>query len=137
MDTSGDEDRGEHVRVVRESFGVEVFVTHVVSCAIARSGRTHISQQRPNRTSRIVERNLMTIHISSPTGNEEIHNTVDGVDHTLDIVACPECSMAAAMQWRDRIESTDGPLDTVRITCVNRHWFMMPVDALSERFARR
>lgn len=68
----------------------------------------------------------MTIHISASTNGEEIHDIKDGVDQHFDLVACPECSTTAAMQWADRVESTDGPVDHVRITCVNRHWFLMP-----------
>ncbi|MGH3799089.1 MAG: hypothetical protein ACRDTD_02970 [Pseudonocardiaceae bacterium] len=75
----------------------------------------------------------MTIHISEPIDNEKIHNIADGTDQHLDIVACPECSMTAVLQRGGRLESTDGPVDHVRITCVNRHWFLMPADALNER----
>jgi hypothetical protein len=75
----------------------------------------------------------MTIHISEPIDNEKIHSTADGTDQHLDIVACPECSMTAALQWGARLESTDGPVDHVRVTCVNRHWFLMPADTLNER----
>ncbi|MGH3815446.1 MAG: hypothetical protein ACRDUV_23850 [Pseudonocardiaceae bacterium] len=75
----------------------------------------------------------MTIHISAPTDNEEIPNTAEFADQHLDVVACPECSMTAALQRGDRVESTDGPVDHVRITCVNRHWFLMPADMLNER----
>ncbi len=75
----------------------------------------------------------MTIHIWAPKDNEKIHNIADGVDQYADIVACPECSMTAALQTRDRVESTNGPVDHVRIVCVNRHWFLMPADSLNER----
>ncbi|MGH3871273.1 MAG: hypothetical protein ACRDSR_07105 [Pseudonocardiaceae bacterium] len=75
----------------------------------------------------------MTSHIPTPVDNKNVHNTADGADQQLDIVACPECSMTAAMQRGDPIESTDGPVDHVRITCVNRHWFLMPADMLNER----
>jgi hypothetical protein len=71
----------------------------------------------------------MTIHIPGSIGNDKIRNTADGAVQHFDIVACPGCSTTAAMQWGDRLESTDGPVDHVRITCVNRHWFLMPADA--------
>lgn len=74
----------------------------------------------------------MTIHISAPRDNEKIHYTADGTDQHRDIVACPECSMTAALQWDGRLKSTDGPVDHVRIICVNRHWFLMPADTLNE-----
>jgi hypothetical protein len=75
----------------------------------------------------------MTIHIPVSIDNEKIPNTTDFADQHLDVVACPECSMTAASQWSDQVESTDGPVDHVRITCVNRHWFLMPADTLNER----
>ncbi len=75
----------------------------------------------------------MTIHISAPIDNENTHNTADSADQHLDIVACPECSMTAVLQWIGRLESTDGPVDHVRITCVDRHWFLMPADTLNKR----
>jgi hypothetical protein len=93
----------------------------------------HVSHQRPSRTSRTVERNPMTIHNSAPVDNEKVHNTEDGAEQHFDIVACPERSMTAAMQRGDRVESTDGPIDHVRITCANRHWFLMPADTLNKR----
>jgi hypothetical protein len=33
----------------------------------------------------------------------------------------------------DRLKSTDGPVEHVRVTCVNRHWFFMPADTFTER----
>jgi hypothetical protein len=75
----------------------------------------------------------MTIHIPAPIDNEKIHNIADGADQHLRIVTCPECFMIADLQRGNRLESTDGPVDHVRITCVNRHWFMMPADMLNER----
>ena len=72
----------------------------------------------------------MTIHISTSINGEKIHSTDGGVDEFFDIVACPDCSTTAAMKWADQVESTDGPVGLVRVTCVNRHWFLMPADAL-------
>jgi hypothetical protein len=75
----------------------------------------------------------VTIHRSAPLDNEKLHNTADDATPYLDLVACPECAMTAAVQGSDRLESTDGPVDHVRVTCVNRHWFLMPADTLVER----
>lgn len=75
----------------------------------------------------------MTIHIPASIDNKKIHNTADDADQHLEIVTCPECSTVATLQWGDRLESTDGPVDHVRITCINRHWFLMPADTLNER----
>jgi hypothetical protein len=76
----------------------------------------------------------MTINIPTSMDNEWIYNPADGAaDPHLDIVACFECAATAAVQGRGPVESTDGPLDHVRITCVNRHWFMMAADMINER----
>jgi hypothetical protein len=71
------------------------------------------------------------MHISAPLDSENFHNTTDGATQALDLMACPECSMTAELRWDNRVESTDGPVDHVRITCVNRHWFLMPADSLA------
>jgi hypothetical protein len=44
---------------------------------------------------------------------------------------CPECDMAAFVEWSTTCPSTDGPLEHVKIRCLNRHWFLM----LAERLA--
>jgi uncharacterized protein YbaR (Trm112 family) len=75
----------------------------------------------------------MTINIPTSIDNERIYNPADGAaDQHLDIVACPECAATAAVQGRGPVESTDGPLGHVHITCVSGHWFMMPADMLNE-----
>ena len=71
--------------------------------------------------------------MSAPLDNENIHNTADDPTPYIDLVACPECTMTAAVQGSDRLESTDGPVEHVRVTCVNRHWFVMPADTLTQR----
>jgi hypothetical protein len=76
-------------------------------------------------------RNRMSTHISSPLNDATTQYSL-GTEWHLDIAACPECSMTAALHEWDQIESTDGPVGHVRVTCVNRHWFLMPVDRLNE-----
>jgi hypothetical protein len=75
----------------------------------------------------------MTINISASIDNEKIYNTANGADQHLEFVACPECSMTAAVQHWGRVESTDGPIGHVKVTCVNQHWFLMSADRLNER----
>ena len=72
----------------------------------------------------------MAIHISTPIDDEASLYVTDGAGQHPDFLACPECSMPAATYGWDRMESTDGPVDHVRITCVNRHWFLMPADKI-------
>jgi hypothetical protein len=73
----------------------------------------------------------MTIHISTSIDDERHGETIDGVRQYCDFGACPECSMSAVTYDWGRIESTDGPIDHVRVTCINRHWFLMPADKLT------
>jgi hypothetical protein len=48
----------------------------------------------------------------------------------MDTTLCPECGALAEVQWRDVLESTDGPVEHARIVCVDRHWFLLPVGRL-------
>jgi hypothetical protein len=48
----------------------------------------------------------------------------------IDITTCPECGEPAEVQWRDALESTDGPVEHAKIMCVRRHWFLLPVSTL-------
>ena len=45
----------------------------------------------------------------------------------MDTTLCPECGALAEVQWRDVMESTDGPVEHAKISCVRRHWFLLPV----------
>ena len=50
---------------------------------------------------------------------------------------CPECGRPSEVQWRAVMESTDGPIEHVRIQCVGRHWFLLPVSWLDRRSRAR
>ena len=49
----------------------------------------------------------------------------------MDLTTCPVCGNAAEVIWRDVLESTDGPVEHLKLVCVQRHWFMMPVASLT------
>ncbi len=51
----------------------------------------------------------------------------------LRLVGCPECGAAAEVEWADEVASTSGPVELVKIRCLERHWFLMPADGLSAR----
>lgn len=53
----------------------------------------------------------------------------------LDLTACPECDQPAEVLARMVIGSTDGPIEHVRLRCLLRHVFLMPVALLPERAA--
>jgi hypothetical protein len=48
----------------------------------------------------------------------------------MQIIGCPECDATAEVLDHGRIVSTGGPLDVVKVVCVERHWFLMTRDAL-------
>jgi hypothetical protein len=73
------------------------------------------------------------MQIPAPLGNKDIHSTSDTAFQYLRFVSCPDCSMIATTQWCGRMESTEGPVEHVRITCVYRHWFLMPADTFAAR----
>lgn len=45
----------------------------------------------------------------------------------VDLTVCPECGHPAEVEWRTVLESTDGPIEPARISCVRGHWFLLPV----------
>ena len=49
----------------------------------------------------------------------------------MDITGCPGCGASAEITDRCVLVSTSGPLEHVRIQCVNRHWFLLPVATLA------
>ncbi|WP_299519698.1 hypothetical protein [uncultured Serinicoccus sp.] len=48
----------------------------------------------------------------------------------MDTTSCPECGAVAEVQWRDVLESTDGPVEHAKVLCLHRHWFLLPVASL-------
>ncbi len=54
----------------------------------------------------------------------------------MDLTLCPECASIAEVLWRDRVESTDGPVEHIRIQCLQRHCFLLPTSKLDRRAAR-
>ena len=49
--------------------------------------------------------------------------------------ACPTCGGRADVLWRDVFDSTDGPVEHVKIQCANRHWYLMPSEDLDRHTA--
>jgi hypothetical protein len=48
----------------------------------------------------------------------------------VEIVSCPTCAAPAEIEERGALVGTDGPVQHVKVTCVRRHWFLMPRDML-------
>ncbi len=47
-----------------------------------------------------------------------------------DRTTCPECGADAVVEWRAGLESTDGPVEHAKVSCSQRHWFLLPVALL-------
>ena len=45
----------------------------------------------------------------------------------MDLTSCPSCDSPAEIIEQFTLRSTDGPVEHMRITCVRRHWFLLPV----------
>jgi len=60
-----------------------------------------------------------------------------GRDQVLTIVGCPECNQPAEVLERFTLESTDGPIEHVRLSCLVRHHFLMPAEMLSRAASNR
>jgi predicted N-acetyltransferase YhbS len=50
-----------------------------------------------------------------------------GRDH----VSCPECGGPSLVEWRCHPASTSGSVPHAKISCEDRHWFLMPEDGLT------
>ena len=55
----------------------------------------------------------------------------------METTTCPECEAPAEIRGRSVWESTDGPIEHIRVECIQRHWFLMSVDALAAAHRRR
>ena len=49
----------------------------------------------------------------------------------LDLVVCPECAAPAEVVDRFAVPSTHGPVEHVKVQCLGRHWFLLPVASLA------
>jgi hypothetical protein len=49
----------------------------------------------------------------------------------METTTCPECDAPAEVRGRSVWESTDGPVEHVRVECIRRHWFLMSVASLA------
>ena len=49
----------------------------------------------------------------------------------MDSTTCPDCGAPAEVTDRFVLESTDGPLEHLRLRCIRRHWFLLPVATLN------
>jgi hypothetical protein len=64
---------------------------------------------------------------------------VDGPNGTsgpaLDTTTCPQCGAVAEVTERAVLESTAGPVEHVRVVCLDRHWFLLPAESVTSATA--
>lgn len=48
----------------------------------------------------------------------------------MDLTTCPECAAPAEVTWTFAAESTDGPVEHVKLRCIRQHWFLGPAESL-------
>jgi hypothetical protein len=53
----------------------------------------------------------------------------------MDTTTCPECGAPAEVIDRFALESTDGPIEHVRVQCVAWHWFLLSTESLARHRA--
>lgn len=46
------------------------------------------------------------------------------------LVDCPTCHLPAEIIERFRLNGVPGPVEHVKVVCVQRHWYTIPVDML-------
>jgi hypothetical protein len=44
----------------------------------------------------------------------------------IDLTSCPSCGAPAEVQWRTVAGGTGGPVEHVKVSCVRRHWYLLP-----------
>jgi hypothetical protein len=54
----------------------------------------------------------------------------------METTTCPECQAPAEIRGRAVWESTNGPVEHIRVECIRRHWCLMSVQSLAEAHQR-
>lgn len=44
------------------------------------------------------------------------------------LVGCPTCGLPAEITDRFTLDGAPGPVEHVKVVCVRRHWYTLPVD---------
>jgi hypothetical protein len=79
-----------------------------------------------SRTSDDRDPRRLTAHDSS----QEVDDMTDHRNNELELVVCPECAAPAEIVDRFALPSTDGAVEHVKVQCLGRHWFLLPVSSL-------
>jgi hypothetical protein len=49
----------------------------------------------------------------------------------LQLTRCPQCGAVAEISRRIVLPSSDGPIEHLRMRCLDRHWFLLPAAAVA------
>jgi hypothetical protein len=49
----------------------------------------------------------------------------------MDTTTCPECGAPAEVTDRFVLESTDGPIEHLKLRCAGLHWFLVSTESLA------
>jgi hypothetical protein len=44
------------------------------------------------------------------------------------LVECPTCGLPAEITDRFTLDGAPGPVEHVKVVCIRRHWYVLPVD---------
>jgi hypothetical protein len=47
-----------------------------------------------------------------------------------DFIPCPQCGAPARITERFWLDSTDGPVEHLKIGCLSKHWFTPPAETV-------
>ena len=48
-------------------------------------------------------------------------------DTELRTTCCPECGSIAEIEWSETVHGSSGAVEMVKIRCILRHWFLLPL----------
>jgi hypothetical protein len=58
----------------------------------------------------------------------DIHDTAAATTDHVELFDCPTCGSPAEILDRFVLGGAPGPVEHVKIACVQRHWYTLPVD---------
>jgi hypothetical protein len=59
-----------------------------------------------------------------------VDDMTDDHNYEINLVVCPECAAPAEVVDSFALPSTDGPVEHVKVQCLERHWLLLPAAAL-------
>jgi hypothetical protein len=63
--------------------------------------------------------------------DENLNHPRQAPNHHDPLMDCPTCRLPAAITDRFVLDGAPAPVEHVKVVCVRRHWYTLPVDHLS------